>query len=151
MGKYNFNYEKLRKIEAENYEMKQQISILRNRILKLEKNGGENAPRQLLPLIDEEVANYLFGWDVEPETGDIIPSDFEKRNCNFTNFYRYIAQAFKPKSDSTTGRKNKFRLRWSNLNDFSESEWNIFKQLIADIVQLIYSAKVEANIDKEEN
>lgn len=154
MGKYNFNYERLRKIEEENKALSEQISILTSKILSLEKNNqvdvpNKKLPRTLLPFIDDCVANYLFGWDADPTTGEIVPASIEKRNNNFTNFYRYISQAFKPISNIRTGQKNKYLLKWPQLTDFSEKEWDIFKNLIFDIVQLVYTAKVEANATME--
>ena len=154
MGKYNFNYERLRKIEEENKALSEQISILTGKILSLEKNNqvdvpNKEPPRTLLPFIDDEVANYLFGWDADPTTGEIVPASKEKRNNNFTNFYRYISQTFKPVSNIRTGQKNKYLLRWPQLTDFSENEWCVFKSLILNIVQMVYDAKILVNSSKE--
>lgn len=147
MKKNETDFEKLERIEKAYklllmrcYELEEEVKNLKSDI--------EKAPiRTLLPDIDESVADYLFNVDVDPNTGELISATLEKRNCNFTNFYRYISQTFKPTAVINTGQKDKFLLKWSCLNDMSEKEYRIFRELIFDIVQLIYTAKVEANTD----
>lgn len=153
MGKYGFdNFKRLDELEKKMAELliTNQRIINENAQLKAAlavqpKSQFSNKSRSLAPLMDKEKYNYLFNYNCNPETGEIIDADSERLLNNFTNLVRYILQSLKPTPRCTSGQKNKFYVKYPNLYELNDEQFSIVTDAIRDIVDTMYIAKKSLN------
>ena len=121
-----------------------------NELIKLLKEDKEARKRELIPLMDAKKVEALFYNDVEPLTGELIKSDVEKANNNFTNLYRHISRCITPTATNKTGDKSIFRLYHTALKDYTNDEFNIVKEAMRQIINTMYAAKMDIEKLKRE-
>jgi hypothetical protein len=156
MGKYNFdNYKRLDELEKKMAELLIQNQRIANENAQLRaalavqpKSQYSNKNRALAPLMDREKYTYLFNYDCDPDTGEIIEANSERLLINFTNLARYILQCMKPVSKCTNGRKNKFYLKYPQLYELDDEQFSIVTDVIKQIIDDLYVAKKTLNGEK---
>lgn len=152
MGKYNFNYDRIKALETENSKLKlnnEQLSkameTLAAEVVALKQAVAGKAPldasvRTIYQYIDDvTMLDELFG--VRPAEGDDkVIRDNESTRSNFVTFCRNILRAICPAvvTSKTTGSRY---LGYTNLKDMTETEYHVATKLIADCVDLCYEAK----------
>lgn len=137
------NDERLEALEKKLAELKVQNRqlMIDNSKLKAIIATSSTGKRELAPLIDKTKYEYLFKYDIDHATGEIIPADLERMNNNFTNYYRYILQTLIPTPKSYNGQKNKFYCKNPNLNELTERQWKIVSKTVLQLVDITFKAK----------
>lgn len=152
MGKYNFNYDRIKALESENAKLqlnndslKKAMEVLTKEVIALKQQvTGVPATRErtiFACIEDMNVLDELFG--VRPAKGDTaIIRDNECTKNNFTTFARNISRAAMPAAVYVK-RTGATTIGHKNLKDMSDEEYRIVTKLIADCVDLCYKAKKE--------
>lgn len=146
MGKYNFDYSRLQALEkrVEQLEVKNQVLTNENNKMKAyigAKSTHSVTERALAKMVDKDIYNELFNFDVNPKTGAIITASRERMNTNFTNLYRNILTVIKPVGKCTNGQKNRFYIKNPNLYELTNYEFEVFKILIDEVMQNLLESK----------
>ena len=139
--KVNKAYEVVREFNSE--EMKELIKLL--------KDDKDAKRREIMTFMDAKKVEALFYNDVEPLTGELIKSDPDKANNNFTNLYRHISRCISPTATNKTGDKSVFRLYHTALKDYTNDEFRIVKEAMRQIINTMYAAKLDIDRLKGEN
>lgn len=143
----NFDNERLEKLEKQLLELKAQNHQIINENLRLkamiESQPQSNRNRELIPLIDKKKYDYLFNFDANPDTGEIVSASVERKATNFTNLARYIMQVFKPTANRDHKGKRKFYLKHPAMCDFTNIEWEIVKSSVLKIIDVLDECKQE--------
>lgn len=162
MGKYNFSagkfdeiLQRLEALERSNEQIKAKNQELANENAQLKaalaiKPQSQYGVKQrmLIPLMDREKYNYLFNYDVDVVTGDIIKATEERKAINFQNLQRYVFQVLKPVGRTTNGQKNKFYLKYPNMYELNEIEWECAVDAMKLILDDLYMCKKTLNNEK---
>lgn len=139
------NEERLEALEKKLIELEVQNKqlMLDNSKLKTIIATSSTGKRELASLIDKDKFEYLFNYDINHDTGEIVSADPERMNNNFTNYYRYILQTLMPTPKSCNGQKNKFYCKNPNLNELTEQQWKIVSKAIPQLVDITFKAKTK--------
>lgn len=139
------NEERLEALEKKLIELEVQNKqlMIDNNKLKTIIATSTTGKRELASLIDKDKFEYLFNYDINHDTGEIVSADPERMNNNFTNYYRYILQTLMPTPKSCNGQKNKFYCKNPNLNELTEQQWKIVSKAIPQLVDITFKAKTK--------
>lgn len=153
MGKYNFNYDRIKALETENAKLqlnndslKKAMETLAKEVIALKQQvtgvPGMAKERTFYDCIaDRNEIDELFGVRIA-EGGDTIIRDNDSTQKNFMTFARNVIRAVFPAA-VTVKRTNSIVIGYKNLRDMSDEEYRIATKLIADCVDLCYKAKKE--------
>ena len=150
MENNNFDYERFEMLEKKIKELETQNKVIINENNKLKAaiaikpiSTHSNKERSLVNLLSPKVYNYLFDYNVDEKTGELLKNvKIERKNGNFTNFYRYILQTIKPVAKANCGNKDKFLAKNPNFYELNDREWEVFKTAMFKIIEITLRAKL---------
>lgn len=158
MGKYNFDYGRLEKLEAENRaiiavngEMRKRIEELTEIINEMKSSKKSTvSKRQYRDVFTNETYENLFGC--YPDSNGIIsPCNSKRQEMNCTNFIKNIMLLLLPKAhliqDKKVTRTERYNLSTKSLSDMSEKEYKIARKTIQYIAITIEHAKKYLELD----
>lgn len=148
MGKFNFDYEKLRSLEAQNKELMASNAKLTAQVARLEESvnrlqkGNIGIKRTIAGALDREKYLYLFGWEID-KNGEIRPASSGAAASDlFTPFQAIIMRAICPRAymppQSKTG---KYRFLGKRLEDLTDEEYLAVVETFQSVVDILASAK----------
>lgn len=156
MGKYNFNYERLAKLEEENAMLKEKVAgydELKKRLENIESclatQKKKRPERTFTGLISDEQFAELFGITVDDAGNITKTNDREIMDTHAGIFKQNLMKILMPKSRYNKQTKKHY-VRFANLNDISDSEYNIIAETFQSICDTLAYAKKKLATEREE-
>ncbi len=133
---------RLERLEAENDCLKAELKKASINIDKLraERELHTTKDRQLIPRINTKTYEKMFKICANSK-GEIVKGTNEDGSKIFTRFWRGVAMIFKPTIGTSTGSTADYKLEPFALQSLSDGEFEIFAELISDIVDMIEIAQ----------
>ena len=133
---------RLERLEAENNCLKAELKKASINIDKLraERELHTTKDRQLIPRINTKTYEKMFKICANSK-GEIVKDTNEDGSKIFTRFWRGVAMIFKPTIGTSTGSAANYKLEPFALQSLSDGEFEIFAELISDIVDMIEIAQ----------
>lgn len=155
MGKYNFNYERISKLEAENAQLREKAADceeLKKRIEALEKLVSEKKKtkdiRTFLGFIENEKALELFAVAADKNGNIVQTGSGDDLHSNFTTFKQNILKLIMPKAYRPPA-SDKWYVRYARLEDLNDEEYQIVGETFQSITDTLLYAKNKLKKAKE--
>lgn len=133
---------RMNQLEVQNQRLLNDNNQLKAALAIQPKSQHSVKNREIATAIPRKKYDYLFGFDVNPKTGEKRTADWARKNSNFTNLYRSLLTVLKPVGKATNGQKNKFLIKSPNLYELDNEEFEIIKSAIIDIVDVLFLEKM---------
>ena len=137
MGKYNFNYERVQRLEKENADLKQRLEALEKMLIK-------TAPvkRDVVSQLNPENYYKVFGIEIDGNGKLHKTTNLTITNDIYTPLYANVARLITPKPymppNSSTG---KYRLAHKRLEEMTAEEYNIIVEVMQSVTDTLAYAK----------
>lgn len=152
MGKYNFNYDRIKTLEAQNAQLNTENANLKTNIEGLTK-AMENLAKEVLELkqgthikkkygfssyISEEAEKVLFSKTAD-NLGKLITADREAVRSNVTTFYSNIVRAIAPIARTKKGVNG--YLQAKPISNMTETEARMIGEAIQKCCEICLETK----------
>ena len=153
MGKYNFNYDRIKTLEAQNAQLNTENANLKTNVEGLTK-AMEALTKEVLELkqgthvkkkhygfssyISEEAEKVLFSKTAD-NSGKLITADRAAVHSNVTTFYSNIVRAIAPIARTKNGTRG--FLQAKAISDMTETEANAIGEAIQKCCEICLETK----------
>lgn len=158
MGKYNFNYDRIRTLEAQHEQLQKENQKLKRNLEELTKTcealakevvkqGTRELPKRgFSSYISEEITEKLF--NVKADIDSVVIGDKDTTTSNVTTFVSNITRAIMPFSRRKDVSKP--YLTGRPLKLMTEREAELVGKAIGECAKICYDTKLELEGQKDE-
>lgn len=139
----------IEQLQDERNEDKATIEKLRLDIEKLRRERAVtvSSDRQLKDAIDSEKYNYVFGWKVDKATGKLSKCKTKTESENvWANLRKHISIPIFNYVSTSAGSSSNFNFTGKPLDRMTDAEYEIFKNVMIAIVDIMYDAKKQLEV-----